>query len=87
MTGNLGSARNQWQVTVIVPDSSATQTDLDDVLGFLGTAGVNYGVSSFTWTDGDATDRTVTLVNDTITIESLGAGWKKVGFMLEQVNS
>ena len=87
MTGNLGSARNQWQVTVILPGSSGSQTNLADVLSFLGTGGINYGVNSFTWTDGEGTERTVNLVNDTISIESLGAGWKKVSFQLEQVNS
>lgn len=87
LTANLGTARHQWQVSVIVPESSAGQTDLTDVLGFLGTTGVNYGVNALVWTDYNGTTRSVTVINDTIGIESLGAGWKQVSFTLEQVNT
>ncbi len=86
LTANLGTARHQWQVTVIVPETS-TATDLTDVLGFLGTTGINYGVSSFSWVDYNSVTRTVTIINDNIGIESLGAGWKKVSFTLEEVNT
>ncbi len=86
LTANLGSARHQWQVTVIVPETS-TQTDLTDVMNFLGSTGINYGVNSFVWKDYNGTSRSVSLINDSIGIESLGAGWKKVSFSLEQVNT
>jgi hypothetical protein len=87
LTANLGDARHQWQVTVIVPESSASATDLTDILGFLGSTGVNYGVEAFTWSDYSGTTRSVTIINDSIGIESLGAGWKKVSFSLEEVNT
>ncbi len=86
LTANLGTARHQWQVTVIVPETS-TATDLTDVMGFLGTTGINYGVHSITWVDYNNTTRSVNLINDSIGIESLGAGWKKVSFNLELVNT
>ncbi len=86
LTSNLGDPRHQWQVTVIVPKTS-TATDLTDVMNFLGTSGVNYGVHSFTWVDYNNTTRTVSIINDSIGVESLGAGWKKVSFTLEQVNT
>lgn len=87
LTANLGAERHQWQVTVIVPDDAPAATDLIDVLKFIGTTWVNYGVHAFTWVDYNSVSRTVTLVNDTVGIESLGAGWKKVSFTLEQVNT
>jgi len=87
LTANLGSARHQWQVTVIVPETSASQTSSTNVMGFLGTTGINYGVNSFTWIDYNSITRTVNLINDSIGIESLGASWKKISFMLEQVNT
>lgn len=86
LTANLGDAQHQWQVTVIVPETS-TATDLTDVTGFLGTTGVNYGVNSFTWVDYNSVSRTVTIISDSVGIESLGAGWKKISFMLEEVNT
>ncbi len=87
LTANLGTARHQWQVTVIVPETSTSATDLTDITGFLGTTGVNYGVDDFVWTDYNGTTRAVTIINDTIGIESLGSGWKKVSFSLEEVNT
>ena len=86
LTVNLGTARHQWQVTVIVPETS-TATDLADVVGFLGTTGINYGVNSFTWVDYNNTTRSVKLISDSIGIESLGSSWKRVSFMLELVNT
>ncbi len=87
LTGNLGDARHQWQVTVIVPRSSTAQTDLADVTGFLGTTGINYGVHAFTWVDYLSTTRSVNLINDSVGFENLGAGWHKVSFSVEQVNT
>jgi hypothetical protein len=87
LTANLGSARHQWQVTVIVPNSSTSQTDLTDILSFVGSTGINYGAHSFTWTDYNGTTRSVNLINDSVSIDSLSASLRRVSFQLEQVNS
>ena len=90
MVKNLGDRLNQYEYSVYVPTSSATASsvnaDYADVLSFIGSSYANGAVNSFVWTDHESTDRTVRVISDDISVQTVGS-YTLIGVTLEEVNT
>ena len=58
-----GSGRRVYPYTIRFLMTSATETDLDDVISFIDTT-VCWSLNAFDWTDRDGTVRRVRIIND-----------------------
>lgn len=86
MVKNLGQQLNQYEYGVYVPISSVSQTDADDVLEFLGSTFANYAVNSFVWTNDESVARTVRMISDGLSIQTV-TPFRLFRVILEEVNS
>ena len=84
MAKNLGSDITVWEYTVIVRISSASYTDVDDVIEFYGSSYANGAVNAFVWTDKDSTARTVRFINSSLQIEYLSNTYARITMTLRE---
>lgn len=86
MVKNLGDDLHQWEYSVYVLTSSATYTDKDNVVEFIGSTYANGAQNSFVWTDYNSMARTVRMINDTISFKTV-ANFTLCSFLLEELNT
>lgn len=85
-TVSLGDNFDRFDYTVIVPVSSSTESDWDDIKLFFGSTYVNFAENSFVWWDNDGASLTVRMTGN-LSAEHTAGTYKKVTMALETVNT
>jgi len=88
LTYNRGTESNIYEVSVIVPDSSTSETDYTDIKNFIGSTAINFSENAFKWNDFNGTTRIVHLINQ-FRAEAIGGSIfrRKITFLLEEQNT
>ncbi len=85
-TVSLGDNFDRFDYTVIVPVSSGSVTDWDDVKTFFNSSNVNFAENSFVWIDADSASLTVRMTGN-LTAQHVAGKYKKVTMKLETANT
>ncbi|MFH1761279.1 MAG: hypothetical protein ABIA63_09290 [bacterium] len=86
MVKTLGDHSKSWEYTVIIPISSESYTDYDDILSFFGTSYANGAENTFVWTDYASVARTVNMISG-LKVNTISGTMKKVNMILEESNT